>query len=153
MDESKKTHNDHSYSQITNRLYLGYNMRCCELHFQKLLSLGISMDVNVEADNEEDPTGMEVHLWLPTREHRVPSPAQLRVGASAIQRAIQSEKIVYVHCEKGHARSVVLVGAYLILTGMTAKDAVKMIKTHRDVIHPGKAHIQALCAFEKEQDP
>lgn len=142
------THHDHSYSQITDRLYLGYNMRCCELHFKKLLSLGISMDVNVEAENEEDPTGMEAHLWLPTPEHQVPSMAQLNTGARAIFGAIQSGKTVYVHCEKGHARSVVVVGAYLILDGMTTEGAIKVIKSHRDVIHPGEEHKSALRAFE-----
>ena len=62
MSKEPKNHNDHSYSKIMEYLYLGYNMRCCETHFQKLLSLGVSVDINVEAENTEVPTGMEVHL-------------------------------------------------------------------------------------------
>jgi len=143
-----KTHNDHSYSQITDQVYLGYNMRCCSSHFETLLALGISMDVNVEGENEEDPTGMSIHLWLPTPEHKVPSPAQLLVGAQAIQAAVQKGETVYVHCEKGHARSVVVVGAYLITTGMTTDNAIAMIKLHRDVIHPGEEHVSALRELE-----
>lgn len=149
MKKEPKTHNDHSYSKITDHLYLGYNMRCCEMHFQKLLSLGISVDINVEAENEEDPTGMEIHLWLPTKEHGVPSQAQLLVGARAIQSAVQKEKIVYVHCEKGHARSVVVVGAYLILEGHNPEEALKMIKNRREVTHPGKEHLAALQEFQR----
>lgn len=145
----KKNHSDteHSYSQITEQLYLGYNMRCCENHFQTLLSLGISVDINIEAENKEDPTDMEIHLWLPVQEHLVPSPTQLWVGAHAIQNAVQMEKKVYVHCEKGHARSVVIVAAYLMLTGMNTDEALQYIKLRRDVVHPGKEHLQALQNF------
>lgn len=149
MKKEPKTHNDHSYSQITDHLYLGYNMRCCEMHFQKLLSLGILVDVNVEAENEEDPTGMEIHLWLPTKEHEVPTQAQLLVGARAIQSAIQKDKTVYVHCEKGHARSVTVVAAYLVLEGEKPADALKLIKEKRSVTHPGEEHLTAVQEFYK----
>lgn len=147
MKKEPKTHNDHSYSAITDHVYLGYNMRCCEMHFQKLLSLGISVDINVEAENAEDPTGMEVHLWLPTKEHAVPSQAQLLIGAHAIQSAVQKNKTVYVHCEKGHARSVLVVGAYLILEGHNPEEALELIKSRRAVAHPGKEHLAALQEF------
>lgn len=146
-----KKHNDddHSYSQITKHLYLGYNMRCCEVHFHKLLSLGISVDINLEAENKEDPSGMEIHLWLPVAEHKIPSLTQLLVGSYAIKNAIQTGKKVYVHCEKGHSRSVVLVGSYLLLTGMKPNAALKHIKLRRNVIHPGRKHLQALKNFSK----
>lgn len=147
MSEQNSTHNDHSYSQITEYLYLGYNMRCCEPHFQKLLSLGITIDVNVEAENEECSSDMEVHIWLPTKEHEVPSQSQLLVGANAISSAVKMKKKIYVHCEKGHARSVVVVAAYLILEGYATDEAVDFVKQKRSVIHPGEKHLRALREF------
>jgi len=123
------------------------------MHFEKLLSLGISVDINVEAENTEDPTGMEIHLWLPTKEHEVPSQAQLLIGAHAIQSAILKDKTVYVHCEKGHARSVTVVGAYLILEGKTPEEALKLIKEKRDVTHPGEEHLAALQEFSTSLPP
>lgn len=147
MSQLNSTHHDHSYSQITEYLYLGYNMRCCESHFQQLLSLGIRVDVNVEAENEECSSDMEVHIWLPTKEHGVPSQSQLLIGANAISGAVKMKKKIYVHCEKGHVRSAVLVAAYLITEGYNAEEAVDFVKQKRSVIHPGEKHLQALREF------
>ena len=145
----KKTpHADHSYSKITEHLYLGFNMACCDLHFKNLKSLGVVADINVEAENIERPHNMEVALWLPTPEHEVPSQTQLLVGANSILNLISKKKTVYVHCENGHARSAVVVGAYLILTGMSTNEALQLMKEKRSVIHPGELHVKALMDFE-----
>lgn len=142
-------HHDHSFNQITEFVYLGYNMKCCTQHFTTLKKLGIVADINVEKENKEDPHELEVHMWLPTPEHKIPSPLQLKVGANAIKSLSDSKKKVYVHCEKGHARSVVIVGAYLVLTGMTAEAALDFIKEKRKVAHPGPEHLAALKNFTK----
>lgn len=143
----KTHHADNSFSQITDLVYLGYNM-CCNIHFRKLQELGIDADINVEGENPELPEKVEVSLWLPTPEHHAPSPIQLTVGATVIDNLVKHGKRVYVHCEKGHVRSAIVVAAYLIHTGMTTEEALEYIKEKRTVIHPNEEHAKALKAFE-----
>jgi protein-tyrosine phosphatase len=149
MNKTDDPHADYSYSLVQDQLYLGYNM-CDDDHFETLKKLGVDADINVEGEHPEQAHGMEVSMWLPTPEHESPSPAQLFVGGNAIRNLIQVGKTVYVHCEKGHVRSAVVVGAYLVLTGMSSKDALDFIREKRPVIHPNDGHYEALKAFESE---
>jgi len=146
--EEQKPHADHSYSQITEYVFLGYNMNCCEIHFNVLRNLGITADINIEGENKEEPHDIKVHMWLPTPEHEAPTLTQLHVGARAIETLVERKQKTYVHCEKGHVRSAIMLGAYLVLTGMSSEDALAFIKEKRDVIHPQDIHIKALKEFE-----
>ncbi len=62
---------------------------------------------------------------------------------------VDSKVKTYVHCQRGHGRSPVLVAAYFILKGMTTSEAIKKIKAKRKVIHLTRPQIATLKIFEK----
>ena len=56
---------------------------------------------------------------------------------------------MYVHCKAGHGRSPTLVAAYLVLKGMSAKDAIATVRRKRPGIHPTALQVKALAKFER----
>lgn len=137
------------YSEITPYIYLGSNM-CCGTHFKKLTDLGITADIDLQADKEgyERPEGVEAFLWLPTMDHTAPSNKQLIIGIRTIQTLVASRTKVYVHCRFGHGRSPSLVVAYFMVEGMSFSEAYAHVKKHRPEIHLLPAQVTALEQFE-----
>ncbi len=139
---------DFEYNQITDHIYLGTNA-CCVDHFKnELLNIGVKSDISLEKENLDAPYGVEMFLWLPTVDHTPPTPSQLQTGIDAIISLVQQDEKLYVHCKNGHGRAPTLVAAYLIQTGMTADEAVALIKLKRPVIHLEESQLKALHSFE-----
>lgn len=138
------------YNKINNYIYIGTN-QCCMTHFNsKLIRRGIKADISLEDTKLDQPFGVKYYLWLPTRDHEPPTMQSLLLGADFIKRLISKKIPVYVHCENGHKRSPTLVAAYLILKGMSVKEAVDLIQKKRPSTHLEKKHIDRLKKFEKE---
>ena len=143
-------HNQMNYSRITRDIYIGTNF-CCQLHFDKhLLKKGITVDISLEQTRVDAPFGVAWYLWLPTRDHTVPSRDKLTMGVHALQHALATGHKVYVHCKNGHGRAPTLVAAYFISIGMTAQEAIALIKTHRPEIHLEKTQKRALERFAQQ---
>ena len=96
------------------------------------------------------PYGVDYYLWLPTRDHFAPRPDKLITGAQFLKHLVDLGHKVYVHCQFGHGRAPSLVAAYLILEGMTPKDAITLIKKKRKVVHPNDRQKRALEKFYKK---
>ena len=137
------------YNQITPNIFLG-TTECCITHFKKeLLKKGISAVISMREKHQDKPFGVKSYLWLPTKDHTAPSQDQLDLGVSFIRNLVSKNKKVYIHCKQGHGRAPTLTAAYLISTGLITKEALKLIKKNRPVIHPNKKQIKDLEKFEK----
>jgi dual specificity MAP kinase phosphatase len=141
------------YSQITDQIFVGSDFckgGVCLIHGEEFKKLEISVEINLsQEDNELPPKrGISSYTWLPVEDGAAPTQAQLAMGTSIIDNAVNSGLKVYVHCRNGHARSPSLVTAYLVkYKGMSLDDAYKLIKEKRPESHIEKSQKLALNEF------
>ena len=145
MSEKHQLSKDLDYDQITDNIYIGTNM-CCQTHFDKQLrDQGIRADISLEKEHIDAPYGVESFLWLPTIDNTPPSSEQFSIGIAALKTLDDLNMKVYVHCRFGHGRAPTLVAGYLIkVKGMSAKQAMALVKKKRPVVHLEKVQIAAL---------
>lgn len=138
------------YSRITPHIYIGTNL-CCQVHGAALRKLGVEVDIDLEYRHAEvwERPSAEMILYLPTRDHRAPSPDKLIAGSLFIDAAVKLKKRIYAHCKNGHGRAPALVAAYLILKGMTVKAAIRFIQKKRPVVHLNREQMNALRSFAR----
>lgn len=138
------------YSKITKNIYVGTNM-CCQNHFDEMLlkKEGIEADVSLEKERIDHPFGVSFYLWLPIEDTQAPTQEQFEVGISFLEKLINLDKKVYVHCQNGHGRAPTLVAAYFIKQGKTIKEAISFFKTKRPSVHLSKIQKQALINLLK----
>jgi hypothetical protein len=149
MAKRKWSHQPFEYSQITPQIFIGTNS-CCETHFvAKLLRRGVRADISLEAERLDAPFGVTSFLWLPTKDHRAPAMAALRVGAHAIRELVDEGEKIFVHCRKGHGRAPTLVAAYFILMGDAPKAALERIRKARPSMHLRPAQLRRLAEFAR----
>ncbi|MEK7636081.1 MAG: dual specificity protein phosphatase family protein [Patescibacteria group bacterium] len=135
------------YNHIADGIYIGTN-QCCQTHFDdELKKLGITADVSLEKERLDAPFGVDFYMWIPVKNHTPPTPDQLELGVSTIEKIISMGKKVYVHCKNGHGRAPTLVAALLIKQGKTADEAIAFIKSKRPSVHLQDAQRTALADF------
>lgn len=123
------------FSEITPQLFIGTN-QCCQSHFSdKLLTLGITIDISLEEDRIDAPFGVESYLWLPVKDHAPPTKDQLNMGVAFLSTAVMAGKKVYVHCKNGHGRAPTLVAAYFLSTGKSMSETFDVLLKKRPTIH------------------
>lgn len=135
------------YSKITPYVYIGTTI-CCRYHFEKLLSLGVRADIDLQEEKEDKPSGVDAFLWLPTADYTAPSQVQLRIGVHFIDDLIRHKMRCYVHCNAGHGRAPLLVAAYLIYSRkMGPREALRFIKKNRPAVYPNQQQLAALWQY------
>ena len=73
-----------------------------------------------------------------------------REAADFIQSALDCRGKVYVHCKMGISRSATLVLAYLMIKkGMTAQEAVRTVRSRRQII-PNDGFLKQLCQLNED---
>lgn len=136
------------YSRVTPYLYVGTNLLQYS-HFERLSKLGISVDIDLEAEHMEKVPlrGLDTFLWLPTKDGHAPSHDQLAAGVAFLEQMVKHKKNVYVHCKNGHGRAPTLVAAYLTVQGMTPEKAIAFVKKRRPVVHLNREQENAVKKF------
>lgn len=134
------------YNKITDHIYLGTNM-CCDVHFSRLLDLGVSADISLEEEVFEKPRNLQAYLWLPVVDRTPPTLEQLDIGVHAIDRMLNNNFKIYIHCKNGHGRSPTLLIAYFIWKGLSYKDAYNKVYLQRKEIHLEKSQELRLYEF------
>ncbi|MBK8047375.1 MAG: dual specificity protein phosphatase family protein [Anaerolineales bacterium] len=137
-----------AYSRVTPQVYVGpqYNQRGKKL----LESEGVNADVNlrIEYDDAAHGLALEHYCHLPTVDDDGPSPEHFQKGVDFIDGVVRNGGKVYIHCKAGVGRAPTMAAAYFISTGMTATEALALIKETRPFITPTRPQIEALQRYE-----
>ena len=139
------------YSRITPQLHVGGQYTAGGL--RKLAARGVTAVVNLrdEFDDAEAGIAPDQYLHLPTVDDTPPTTEHLCEGVRFIRDELASGGQVYVHCMLGVGRSVTLVAAYLVYTGMTPTAAWRTIRRRRPFIQPTAGQVAQIAAFAAEQ--
>lgn len=144
-----RSHERVEYSRITPYVYIGTNL-CCRAHAPVLEKIGAAVDIDLEYEHPTaERPGMEMTLYLPTRDHHAPTLSKLIVGTALVDTAVKAAKRVYVHCKNGHGRAPTLVAAYFMTQGMMPAEALALIKARRPVVHLNRIQMRALTGFAR----
>jgi protein-tyrosine phosphatase len=143
------------YSRITDKIFIGSDLckgSVCPIHGPEFKKLGVCVEVNLSAEKKETPPDdIDSYTWMPVVDGYAPTPDQLDMGTSIIDKAVTNDKTVYVHCRNGHGRSPTLVAAYLIkYKGMSVDEAIDYIAKKRPEIHIEKTQKKALEKLSKK---
>lgn len=138
-------HNPYDITQITEQLFIAAWPR--GRHVKQIRSLGISLILSMHWIPPALMLGGNPRvwlLWLPTFDNplmRMPLPV-LRRGVITARPVIDSGSKVMVHCRAGMHRSVAMASCILIDLGLSAPDAMHLIKEKRPVADPYIYYIQ-----------
>jgi protein-tyrosine phosphatase len=72
-----------------------------------------------------------VLVHWPIKDGPVPQPEVLRSLAGLIDTCLREGAVVYVHCQAGMNRSALVVGKVLMAQGMTADEAIALVRDRR----------------------
>lgn len=140
-----------SYSRITPHIHLGGQYTAAG--WRRLQERGVTAVVNLrdEFDDAEAGIAPERYLFLPTIDDTPPTIAQLCQGVRFIRHEIDNGGEIYVHCMLGVGRSVTMVAAYLVASGMTPPAAWKAIRRRRPFIQPTVGQEARLVEFAAQE--
>lgn len=141
-------HPEFDFSQVTETVFLGTNLCCLSRsHIQILLDIGITAEIDLEAERQDSAPDVPVYMWLPVPDKTAPDMEQFIAGVNLISLMSKLGKKTYVHCQYGHGRSPTLVAAYLVSQGKTVDEAVEAVKAARPEIHLEQAQVDALNSY------
>ena len=141
-------HKRTDFNQITDQIFIGTNF-CCMEHFdERLLKLGVTTNISLEAIKTDSPFGVKAYAWLPVEDHFSLTEYQFRVGTAVLEKAIENGEKIYVHCQNGHGRAPALVAAYFMKSKKIGpEEAVQKIKEKRPEIHLEETQWEGLRRF------
>lgn len=134
-----------NFSQITDDLFIGTTPR--RKDYDALRELGVRLVINMRFTRGPKPHFRDLqiqYLWLRTFDNPlIPIPLRsLMRGVNVALDVIRNGGKVYVHCAHGRHRSVVMGAAILIAQGMSANEAIALIKEHRSAADPNVFYIR-----------
>ena len=145
-----------NYSQITDNLLIGTTPRARD--YAQLHQLGVKLVINMRIGipPRGDPHNPPMRsLWLPTIDSPlIPIPMHfLQTGVRAALKVIEEGGSVYTHCSRGRHRGVAMGACILIAQGMSAEQALQLIKQQRPVSDPQAWYIRdRIMKFAREWD-
>ena len=139
-----------NFSQITDDLFIGTTPR--RRDYETLRGLGVRLVINMRFTRGPKPRFRDLqiqYLWLRTFDNPlIPIPFRAFTrGVNAALEVIHSGGKVYVHCAHGRHRSVAMGAAILIAQGMSAAEAIKLIKERRLAADPDIFYIRRRIHF------
>jgi protein tyrosine phosphatase (PTP) superfamily phosphohydrolase (DUF442 family) len=139
-------------SWVTDHLAVGGRVRPEDIHALSVLGVTHVIDTRSEYSDDKTALGNE-HielLYLPTPDTYPLTVEQLLQGAAWASEKIREGGRVLIHCEHGVGRSVLLTCATLVDSGMSARDALDLVKQKRWQAAPNQRQVARLREFEKE---
>lgn len=136
-------------SRIAEGVYIGGQHR--PKGWKLMKDAGIEAVLNMrEAHHDDTLTGIggTYHLHLPTRDNTPPELDDLERAADFIAEHSGEGRGVYIHCGVGVGRAPSAAAAYLIKDGMSARDAIKHIRSCRPFVHLTPGQTRRLHEFE-----
>ena len=140
-----------NYDYIEDGIYVG-SSQCCIAGLNEVLAKeGVSVDISLQMESIDSPYGVDIYLWLPTKDLMPVSPDALSLGIAALAKLIDQKRKIYVHCQNGHGRAPMLVMAYfMIARGLSPEDAEALVSKKRPSVHLEKNQREALRALERK---
>jgi len=118
-----------------------------------LAEYGIAHVVDVRSEEQDDRELLHRHgvelLLLPTEDHCAVSEEMLASGVAWVTQRLARGGRVYIHCEHGIGRSVLLSWCVLVALGADVRAALEQIKRARACASPSPAQISAMLAFAR----
>jgi predicted protein tyrosine phosphatase len=107
------------------------------------------VDLRIEAcDDEAELTRCGIaFLSLPTEDHAAVSQAMLDEGVAFVNRHLDRNERVLVHCEHGIGRSATLALCVLVSRGHDPLDALELAKSQRPLVSPSPAQFEAWATW------
>lgn len=136
------------YSRVTPQLYVGPQYGRRGKPALEKAGINASVSMRAEYDDEEHGISFADYSYLPTEDNTAPSIEHLEEGVAFMQRVIDADGVVYVHCGSGVGRAPTMAAAYLITTGMGLEEAIERIKAVRPFIRILPNQMERLRAFE-----
>lgn len=136
------------YSKITHTILMGTTPRPQD--YILLKKVGVTLVVNMRADKKAYSNVIPV-VQVPTLDSRFfpIKPHKLNKAVKLSQQALKNNGKVYIFCRGGRHRSLVMCAAILVSQGLTAKEAMELIKKQRTAADPEAKHIKkATIKFE-----
>lgn len=117
--------------------------------WERLARRGFTALLNVRAEDDDRAAGIDApnYLQLKVVDYQPPTVEQLAQGVAFIREHISHGEKVLVHCGAGMGRSVTVVAAYLVSTGITPTRAFEWIAKARPFIEPTEAQVEAVNQF------
>lgn len=138
-------------SWITPQLAVGGRIHPGDI--PRLAAIGVTAVVDTRAEHVDDQAALAAHgiqlLHLPTPDTYPLTIEELCAGAAWITRRIASGNRVLVHCEHGVGRSVLLTAAALVVGGMSADEAIRLVQSQRWQAAPNHRQLARLQEFER----
>jgi protein-tyrosine phosphatase len=107
--------------------------------------------VDLRAEQSDDALELSAHgltlLSLPTSDHHAISAPMLDEGVLWVTRRLARGERVYVHCQHGIGRSVLLTSCVLVALGHGPLSSLAMIKRVRPCASPSPAQLEAFRAW------
>ncbi len=108
---------------------------------------GIRAVVDLRTEACDDEAVLRRHnvafLHLPTEDHGAVSPSMLREGVDFVNRHLDRNERVLVHCQHGIGRSATLALCVLVSRGMEPLQALELAKDRRSLVSPSPVQYQA----------
>ncbi len=142
-----------NYSQITDDLYVGTTPS--QADYERLRRLGVRLVINMRFVHGQRPRAgnpsMEYMRLRTFDSPLLPIPiAALVRGAQAAIEVLHRGGKVYAHCSRGRHRGVAMTAAILIARGLSADEAISLIKQKRAEADPEAGYIKRrILLFEQ----
>jgi protein-tyrosine phosphatase len=136
---------------VNERLAVGGSIHPKEIKALGPQGITHVVDTRAEHWDNKDTLACEKIDWLhlPTPDNHPLSIEDLRKGTDWVNERLTKGEHVLIHCEHGIGRSVLLTCAVLITQGMTASEALKLVKEQREQADPNPEQFAHLQEFEE----
>jgi protein-tyrosine phosphatase len=138
------------FDQITEHLFVGGKLDGDD--WKTLQELGVTVNLNLQEERQDffDGTAPKVSLWLPVPDWFGPDVETIELGARFIASMVEAGHKVYVHCRFGAGRAPIVGAAYLVTTGLSADEALRLMKRGRPDFKPNSGQIDRLREFARK---
>jgi protein-tyrosine phosphatase len=139
-----------NFDQITENLFVGGQLD--DEDWEVLRALGVTVNLNLREEKQDVFDGIvpTVSFWLPTPDLMAPSMEVMGLGARLIGTMVDAGYKVYVHCHYGVGRAPIVGAAYLVTTGMSADEALALMRRKRPYADPNSPQIERLREFASQ---
>lgn len=136
------------YSTVTSQLWVGPQYRRWGKSVLERRGVTAGVNLRIEFDDAEHGLALADYCHLPTIDDDGLTADNFESGVAFIREQVMRGGTVYIHCKAGVGRAPTMAAAYLIAEGMSADEAIALIRTVRPFITITQPQMEALRAWE-----